>query len=100
VQAVSREITIAEALTPSDDLLLAIRALVEQLSKTASPVTRDDLEDLVASPASRLLIAHRGEGVVGMLTVVLFRIPTGVRACVEDVVVDGSARGRGWAAGC
>jgi ribosomal protein S18 acetylase RimI-like enzyme len=95
VQAVSREITSAEALTPSDDLLLAIRALVAQLSRTASPLTREDLEDLVASPASRLLIARRGEGVVGMLTLVLFRIPTGVRAWVEDVVVDGSARGQG-----
>jgi ribosomal protein S18 acetylase RimI-like enzyme len=92
---VSREISVAEALTPSDDLLVAIRALVEQLSRTASPLTREDLEDLIESPASRLLIARRGEGVVGMLTVVLFRIPTGVRAWVEDVVVDGSARGQG-----
>jgi GNAT superfamily N-acetyltransferase len=95
VQAVSREITIAEALTSSDDLALAIRALVDQLSRTASPLTRDDLQDLIASPASRLLTARRGERVVGMLTLVLFRIPTGVRAWVEDVVVDDSARGQG-----
>jgi len=33
--------------------------------------------------------------VVGSLTLVVFRIPTGVRAWIEDVVVDGAARGRG-----
>jgi ribosomal protein S18 acetylase RimI-like enzyme len=32
---------------------------------------------------------------VGSLTLAMFRIPTGVRAWIEDVVVDESARGRG-----
>jgi ribosomal protein S18 acetylase RimI-like enzyme len=33
--------------------------------------------------------------VIGTLTLALFRIPTGVRAWIEDVVVDEAARGRG-----
>ncbi len=33
--------------------------------------------------------------IVGSLTLVVFRIPTGVRAWIEDVVVDESARGHG-----
>jgi ribosomal protein S18 acetylase RimI-like enzyme len=32
---------------------------------------------------------------VGSLTLVTFRIPTGIRAWIEDVVVDESARGHG-----
>jgi ribosomal protein S18 acetylase RimI-like enzyme len=37
----------------------------------------------------------RGGQIVGSLTLVVFRIPTGVRAWIEDVVVDAAARGRG-----
>jgi len=33
--------------------------------------------------------------ILGMLTLATFTIPTGLRAWVEDVVVDGQARGRG-----
>ena len=36
-----------------------------------------------------------GDAVLGSLTLAWFRIPTGVRAWIEDVVVDADARGRG-----
>jgi ribosomal protein S18 acetylase RimI-like enzyme len=53
---------------------------------------------MVRSPATTLLLARDGEkGIVGSLTLVLFRIPTGVRAWIEDVVVDEGSRGRGVA---
>ena len=54
-----------------------------------------DLEAIVASDASVLLLAVDDGEVVGSLTLALFRIPTGLRAWIEDVVVDGSSRGRG-----
>ena len=49
------------------------------------------------SPTTPLLVARHGEPpeIVGTLTLVVFRIPTGLRAWVEDVVVDDSARGQG-----
>ena len=50
---------------------------------------------MIASPATDVLIARDGSDVLGALTLVVFRIPTGVRAWIEDVVVDDSARGRG-----
>jgi ribosomal protein S18 acetylase RimI-like enzyme len=58
---------------------------------------------MVAAPGTHLLVARlAGEGdgpsagpIVGTLTLVVFRIPTGVRAWIEDVVVDEGARGRG-----
>jgi GNAT superfamily N-acetyltransferase len=51
---------------------------------------------MVSSPASVLLVARDAEGaVIGSLTLALFRVPTGLRAWIEDVVVDESARGAG-----
>ena len=80
----------------SRELVAAIARLVGQLSASAQPPSAATLEAIVASPASRLLLAREGGGrIVGMLTIVLFPIPTGTRAWIEDVVVDEDARGRG-----
>jgi ribosomal protein S18 acetylase RimI-like enzyme len=54
-----------------------------------------ELAEMVSSPATDVLIARVGTHIVGSLTLVTFRIPTGVRAWIEDVVVDASARGKG-----
>jgi len=56
------------------------------------------LAEIIASPCTSVLVARdlaAGGSIVGTLTLVLFRIPTGVRAWIEDVVVDAIARGRG-----
>ena len=50
---------------------------------------------MIESPASDVLIAVDGDVILGALTLIVFRIPTGVRAWIEDVVVDDAARGRG-----
>jgi ribosomal protein S18 acetylase RimI-like enzyme len=51
---------------------------------------------LVDSDASTILIARSADGtIVGSMTLVMFAIPTGLRAWIEDVVVDGDARGMG-----
>ena len=42
-----------------------------------------------------LFAARSGQEIVGLLTLAIFRIPTGVRAWIEDVVVDNQARGKG-----
>src|SRR5205085_9526796 len=70
--------------------------LTPQLSRSNPPPTRHELDEIVRSEASRLLIARDDDGaIVGSLTLVLFRIPTAVRAWIEDVVVDEAARGQG-----
>ncbi len=50
---------------------------------------------MIESPASDVLIASDGDVILGALTLIVFRIPTGARAWIEDVVVDDAARGRG-----
>jgi ribosomal protein S18 acetylase RimI-like enzyme len=89
---------IEEAATASEELLAAVGALVRQLSSSAPAPDAQRLREIVSSPASRLLLARDEAGnIVGMLTLALFPIPTGVRAWIEDVVVDEGARGRGIA---
>lgn len=74
-------------------LVAAVRRLIPQLSETAQPPEAYDLESIVTSPATTMLVARDDEDrVVGMLTLALFRLPSGVRAWIEDVVVDESAR--------
>jgi ribosomal protein S18 acetylase RimI-like enzyme len=84
--------------TVSDALVSAFARLIPQLSSSSSPPTRAELEQVVSSPASVLLVAkdpsQNGE-IVGALALVLFRIPTGVRAWIEDVVVDAAYRRQG-----
>jgi ribosomal protein S18 acetylase RimI-like enzyme len=88
------KVEIATTLTPT--IVDAVERLVPQLSRSNPPPTVDELGDVVASPATDLFIAIDDEGaVVGMATLVTFRIPTAVRAWIEDVVVDETARGKG-----
>lgn len=79
----------------SDEIVEGLNQLVPQLSTTASPLTSAQVDELVQSDASILFVARDGENIVGSLTLVIFPIPTGVRAWIEDVVVDESARGAG-----
>lgn len=84
-----------EATSVTPDLVEALAKLVPQLSSSAPPLTADQVRELVSSPATVLFVARRDEDreVVGTLTLALFRIPTGLRAWIEDVIVDEPARG-------
>ncbi|MFV2083089.1 GNAT family N-acetyltransferase [Micromonospora sp. LOL_021] len=79
----------------TDEVVKAFGRLLPQLSRSAKPLDLTALNELVASDASTLLIARREGEIVGALTLVMFPIPTGRRAWIEDVVVDESARGLG-----
>jgi ribosomal protein S18 acetylase RimI-like enzyme len=91
-------IVVEEATSVTPELVAAFRKLTPQLSRTAPAPGGAELAEMVRSPATVLLMARDPEqGMVGSLTLVLFRIPTGVRAWIEDVVTDKESRGRGVA---
>ena len=69
--------------------------LIPQLSSSNPPPNFEVLSKIVQSEASTLFIAESEGKIVGSLTLALFLIPTGLRAWIEDVVVDESARGQG-----
>lgn len=79
----------------TDEVVAAFRHLVPQLSRSATPPGKAELEAIVASPADTVLLARYDGAIVGTMTLVMFPLPTGVRAWIEDVVVDESVRGQG-----
>ena len=80
----------------TDEVVEAFGRLLPQLSRSAQPLDRAAVAAVADSPGSTVLVA-RGDGglIIGMLTLVMFRIPTGLRAIIEDVVTDDAARGQG-----
>ena len=71
-----------------EQLAAAFARLIPQLSSTSAVPDAEALRRIVEFPGNRLLVARDGGEVVGTLTLVLFPIPTGLRARIEDVVVD------------
>ncbi len=88
-------VVVEEVRSVTDDIVAAFSRLVPQLSGSSPVPGETELAEIVASPSSVLLVARHHGAIVGSLTLVLFRIPTGVRAWIEDVVVDESVRGQG-----
>ncbi|MFJ7312973.1 GNAT family N-acetyltransferase [Pseudomonas sp. NPDC098747] len=89
---------IVEVVQETDPMLLrSLNELLPQLSKNAQAMTMENLKQIVNSECSNLLVVRTAGGgsILGALTLIHFRIPTGVRAWIEDVVVDASARGQG-----
>jgi len=83
----------ASEVTP--ELISAFEVLIPQLSSSNPPPSASELQEIVSSEASVLFIARVDGKIAGSLTLATFRIPTGLRAWIEDVVVDSSARGHG-----
>ena len=87
---------VTQATTVSDELVDAFARLVPQLSSSAKAPSHSELEEIVSSPATTVLLAQDDQGaIIGSLTLAVFRTPTGARAWIEDVVVDEAARGQG-----
>ena len=87
------EVVIADEV--DDELMAAFASLIPQLSSSSPPPSRDLLVELVENPSTVLFLAKIDGVIVGSLTLAFYRIPTGLKAWIEDVVVDESARGQG-----
>lgn len=89
-------VSIHEVSDVDEELLEAFARLIPQLSSSNPPPTAEALQQIVDSDSSTILIARDVDGtIVGSMTLAMFRIPTGLRAWIEDVVVDRDARGMG-----
>jgi len=89
------EMKVEEVTEVSTELVEAFARLTPQLSRSSPPPGEQELERIVQSDATRLLVAKVEGVIVGSLTLALFWIPTGLRAWIEDVVVDEGVRGQG-----
>ena len=90
-------VTVEVATEVTDEVVEALALLVPQLSSSSPPPTAEQLVEIVGSPATHLLIARDDDSgrIIGSLTLVMFRIPTGLRAWIEDVMVDQAIRRSG-----
>jgi len=86
-----------ELVTQADDeLYQAFQRLVPQLTNNNPPPSLNDLSALVRDSSSTLMVARNERAeIVGALTLTVYRVPTGIRSIIEDVIVDSSARGQG-----
>lgn len=88
-------IRIADGSTSIDAVYEALQRLIPQLSSSSPPPSRDVVAEIVGHPDSAFFVAELDGQIVGTLTLATYRIPTGLKAWIEDVVVDESASRRG-----
>ncbi len=88
-------IEVRAATEVTDEVVDAFARLIPQLSSSSPPPTAEQLAAIVDAPDSVLFLATDGDAIVGSLTLAMYRIPTGVKAWIEDVVVDEAGRGQG-----
>jgi ribosomal protein S18 acetylase RimI-like enzyme len=89
-------IQVEETTAVTPELVAAFARLLPQVTPSAPPLDEAALREIVRAPHTVLLVARDdGGSVVGSATLVVFRIPSGLRARLESVVVDQEARGRG-----
>ena len=80
----------------TEEILIAFKLLIHQLSPNKKSPSKKDLEEIVNSENSILFIAKdENEEITGTLTLLINRIPTGQKVWIEDVVVDNKFRGKG-----
>ena len=74
----------------SDALEEAFARLMPQLSPRLGAPSREVLRRVAGSETGALLAAVAGERIVGVLTLAWYDAPSGRKAWIEDVVVDGA----------
>jgi len=92
-KAMAIEISICDNV--DETVVAALGKLIPQLSASSSLPSAEQLSEILDHDASTLLLAREGDTIVGSMTLVVFPIPTGLRAWIEDVVVDEQVRGQG-----
>ena len=88
-------VEVTEATQVTAELVEAFEWLTPQLTSSNPPPSAEALQAVASADATRLLVARADGAIVGSLTLVLVRIPTGLRVIIEDVVVDEQSRGQG-----
>jgi ribosomal protein S18 acetylase RimI-like enzyme len=98
IRMVTEEILVERERGVSDALMRALDRLLPQISPAYRAPSRQIVERMLAADGTFLFVARdpaRGGEIVGTLTLVVFRVPSGARAWIEDVAVDSGTRGRG-----
>jgi GNAT superfamily N-acetyltransferase len=79
----------------TSELHAALARLLPQLNAKLPLPDLVRLRRLVADPAVTLLVARDGDEIAGTTTVIVYTTPFWIKARLDEVVVDESARGQG-----
>src|SRR6266568_6693685 len=77
------------------EILASLARLLPQLNPTLPVADMDRLERLISDPDVTLLVAREGDEIIGTTTVIVYTTPFWIKARLDEVVVDQSARGKG-----
>jgi GNAT superfamily N-acetyltransferase len=87
---------VVEAVTEATpEIHAALAGLLPQLNPKLAVPDMERLRRLVADPAVTLLVALDGDEIVGTTTVIVYTTPFWIKARLDEVVVDATARGKG-----
>lgn len=86
---------IVEITRYSEEVLESLNNLLPQLLPSASLLSKADLVKIIQSESCHLLMAEKNGQYYGSLTLTIVKIPTGLKAWIEDVVVNVNIRGKG-----
>ncbi|MDR2084205.1 MAG: GNAT family N-acetyltransferase [Bacteroidales bacterium] len=86
---------IKQLTTVNQKVLNKINSLLPELFENASVLSLQQLEEMINDDNTTIFIAEENEEIIGMLTFVIYRIPSGLKAWIEDVVVDKEYQGKG-----
>ncbi|MFI9168683.1 GNAT family N-acetyltransferase [Streptomyces lincolnensis] len=93
----TQDVRVETAGSADQELVDAFARMLPQLSSTAARLDLAAVERILSCDANTVLVARADDRIVGTLTLVMFPVPSGLRARIEDVVVDHAARGHGVA---
>ncbi|ANS69261.1 hypothetical protein SLINC_7037 [Streptomyces lincolnensis] len=93
----TQDVRVEPAGSADQELVDAFARMLPQLSSTAARLDLAAVERILSCDANTVLVARADDRIVGTLTLVMFPVPSGLRARIEDVVVDHAARGHGVA---
>jgi ribosomal protein S18 acetylase RimI-like enzyme len=93
----TQDIQVDIAREADQELVDAFHRILPQLSRAAAPLDLAAVARILGCDANTVLVARSAGTIVGSLTLVMYPVPSGLRARIEDVVVDHAARGHGVA---
>ncbi len=88
--------TISLQTTVTPQLIAAFEKLTPQLNTSLPLPAFKDLESIISSESTYLFTGEENGEIVGTISIVIYKIPSGMKAWIEDVIVDEAARGRGY----
>ncbi|MDD2246017.1 MAG: GNAT family N-acetyltransferase [Proteiniphilum sp.] len=80
-----------------ESIATAFKKLMPQLTGKEEYPSCEELEMVISKEDNYLFIATEEDEVIGTLTLVFYRIPSGLKVWIEDVIVNENSRGKGVA---